>query len=100
MLIQNAVTGEHSCMVLKPLHNNDIEADASDQFGFLGPFYQGETVSSGSECSYFSAWELFSTDCFFILRIQANLYRTTQLESFSFHGIQTCHEVSSTIDCW
>ncbi|XP_057528601.1 RNA cytidine acetyltransferase 1 [Amaranthus tricolor] len=38
--IPNAVTGEHTCMVLKALHNDDIEADASDQFGFVGPFYR------------------------------------------------------------
>lgn len=38
--IPNAVTGEHTCMVLKPLHNDDIEVDASDQLGYLGPFYR------------------------------------------------------------
>uniref|UniRef100_A0A803KW85 Uncharacterized protein n=2 Tax=Chenopodium quinoa TaxID=63459 RepID=A0A803KW85_CHEQI len=38
--IPNAVTGEHTCMVLKPLHNDDIEVDASDQLGFLAPFYR------------------------------------------------------------
>lgn len=41
---QNAVTGEHTCMVLKPLHSDDIEVDKSDQCGFLGPFYRGELV--------------------------------------------------------
>lgn len=35
------MTGEHSCMVLKPLNNDDIEAKGSDELGFLGPFYQG-----------------------------------------------------------
>ena len=55
---QNAVTGEHTCMVLKALHNDDIEADASDQFGFVGPFYRGELVylsggiSSSVHCNY------------------------------------------------
>ncbi|KMT08634.1 hypothetical protein BVRB_6g139110 [Beta vulgaris subsp. vulgaris] len=38
--IANAVTGEHTCMVLKPLHSDDIEVDKSDQCGFLGPFYR------------------------------------------------------------
>ncbi|KAM6563660.1 hypothetical protein CsatB_023658 [Cannabis sativa] len=36
----STVTGEHSCMVLKPLNNDDIEDKGSDEFGFLGPFYQ------------------------------------------------------------
>ena len=35
------MTGEHSCMVLKPLHTDDIETNGSDEWGFLGPFYQG-----------------------------------------------------------
>ncbi|KAK7402324.1 hypothetical protein VNO78_14503 [Psophocarpus tetragonolobus] len=35
------VTGEHSCMVLKPLLNNyDIKVDGSNQWGFYNPFYQ------------------------------------------------------------
>ncbi|KAI4345160.1 hypothetical protein L6164_012312 [Bauhinia variegata] len=38
--IPNTVTGEHTCMVLKPLNNDDIEVDGSDQWGFFGPFYQ------------------------------------------------------------
>lgn len=38
--IPNNVTGEHTCMVLKPLHNDDIEVNESDEWGFFGPFYQ------------------------------------------------------------
>ncbi|KAF7840044.1 RNA cytidine acetyltransferase 1 isoform X1 [Senna tora] len=38
--IPNAVTGEHTCMILKPLNNDEIEADGSDQWGFFSPFYQ------------------------------------------------------------
>nr|XP_027191121.1 RNA cytidine acetyltransferase 1 isoform X2 [Cicer arietinum] len=38
--IPNNVTGEHSCMVLKPLSNDEIEVDGSNQWGFFGPFYQ------------------------------------------------------------
>uniref|UniRef100_A0A5B7B8X6 RNA cytidine acetyltransferase n=1 Tax=Davidia involucrata TaxID=16924 RepID=A0A5B7B8X6_DAVIN len=38
--IPSTVTGEHTCMVLKPLNNDDIEATGSDQWGFFGPFYQ------------------------------------------------------------
>ncbi|KAJ1412894.1 tRN [Sesbania bispinosa] len=38
--IPNTVTGEHSCMVLKPLNNDEIEVDGSNQWGFFGPFYQ------------------------------------------------------------
>lgn len=37
--IPNAVTGEHTCMVLRSLNNDDIEFD-NNQFGFLEPFYQ------------------------------------------------------------
>ncbi|KAG7983022.1 hypothetical protein I3843_04G083000 [Carya illinoinensis] len=38
--IQSTVTGEHTCMVLKSLNNDDIEDGGSDQWGFYGPFYQ------------------------------------------------------------
>lgn len=38
--IPNSVTGEHTCMVLKPLNNDDIEDSESDQWGFFGPFYK------------------------------------------------------------
>ncbi|XP_058111016.1 RNA cytidine acetyltransferase 2-like [Magnolia sinica] len=38
--IQSAVTGEHTCMVLKPLNNDEIEVDGSSKWGFFGPFYQ------------------------------------------------------------
>ncbi|KAK7318525.1 hypothetical protein RJT34_03228 [Clitoria ternatea] len=38
--IPNTVTGEHTCMILKPLSNDEIEADGSNQLGFFSPFYQ------------------------------------------------------------
>ncbi|XP_074273560.1 RNA cytidine acetyltransferase 2-like [Silene latifolia] len=38
--IPNAVTGEHTCMVLKALRNDDFEADPGDEWGHLGPFYR------------------------------------------------------------
>ncbi|XP_068651876.1 RNA cytidine acetyltransferase 1-like [Aristolochia californica] len=38
--IPSAVTGEHTCMVLKPLNNIEIEVEASGEWGFFGPFYQ------------------------------------------------------------
>ncbi|XP_050206833.1 RNA cytidine acetyltransferase 1 [Mercurialis annua] len=38
--IASAVTGEHTCMVLKPLSNDDIEVSGSDEWGFFSPFYQ------------------------------------------------------------
>ncbi|OIW18193.1 hypothetical protein TanjilG_31313 [Lupinus angustifolius] len=38
--IPNTVTGEHTCMVLKPLLNDEIEVDGSNEWGFFGPFYQ------------------------------------------------------------
>ncbi|WCJ31748.1 RNA cytidine acetyltransferase [Euphorbia peplus] len=36
----NTVTGEHTCMVLKPLNNDDIEVGEADEWGFFSPFYQ------------------------------------------------------------
>lgn len=44
---KNAVTGEHTCMVLKPLHSEDIEVNDSDEWGFFGPFYRGESIFYG-----------------------------------------------------
>lgn len=38
---QSAVTGEHTCMVLRPLNSDDIEVSESNKCGFLDPFYQG-----------------------------------------------------------
>ncbi|XP_020097537.1 RNA cytidine acetyltransferase 1-like isoform X2 [Ananas comosus] len=38
--IPSAVTGEHTCMVLKPLHNDETKVNKSDDCGFLDPFYQ------------------------------------------------------------
>ncbi|KAF2284264.1 hypothetical protein GH714_020135 [Hevea brasiliensis] len=37
---KSTVTGEHTCMVLKPLNSDDIEVSGSDNWGFFGPFYQ------------------------------------------------------------
>ncbi|KAF8403600.1 hypothetical protein HHK36_011704 [Tetracentron sinense] len=38
--IPSTVTGEHTCMILKPLNNDDIEVRGLDHWGFYGPFYQ------------------------------------------------------------
>lgn len=38
--VANAITGEPTCMVLKPLRSDDIESNGSDQLGFFSPFYQ------------------------------------------------------------
>ncbi|PKI79321.1 hypothetical protein CRG98_000266, partial [Punica granatum] len=38
--IPNAVTGEHTCMILKPLNNDDIDVSGSDELGFFSPFYR------------------------------------------------------------
>ncbi|WOL12521.1 hypothetical protein Cni_G21288 [Canna indica] len=38
--IPSAVTGEHSCMILKPLNNDEIKVAKSGEHGFLEPFYQ------------------------------------------------------------
>ncbi|XP_010458398.1 PREDICTED: RNA cytidine acetyltransferase 1-like [Camelina sativa] len=40
--IPSAVTGEHTCMLLKPLtlSNEEFEVDESDELGFFAPFYK------------------------------------------------------------
>ncbi|KAI3721826.1 hypothetical protein L2E82_32845 [Cichorium intybus] len=38
--VPNSVTGEHTCMLLKPLETDDIEVNGSDEFGFFGPYYR------------------------------------------------------------
>ncbi|KAG8474929.1 hypothetical protein CXB51_031643 [Gossypium anomalum] len=38
--IPNNVTGEHTCMVLKPLNNDDFEVSGCDEWGFFSPFHQ------------------------------------------------------------
>lgn len=37
--VANAVTGEYTCMILKPLNSDDIESNGSE-LGFFSPFYQ------------------------------------------------------------
>ncbi|OIT04070.1 rna cytidine acetyltransferase 1 [Nicotiana attenuata] len=36
----NSVTGEYTCMVLKALKNDDVEAAGSDEWGFYGPYHR------------------------------------------------------------
>lgn len=38
--IPNDVTGEHNCMVLKPLNNDEIENKDDEKYGFIGPYYR------------------------------------------------------------
>ncbi|KAK6922906.1 Helicase domain [Dillenia turbinata] len=38
--IPSTVTGEHTCMVLMPLNNDDVEVSESDEWGLFSPFYQ------------------------------------------------------------
>ncbi|XP_078428150.1 RNA cytidine acetyltransferase 1-like [Wolffia australiana] len=38
--IPNAETGEHTCMIIKPLNNDDIDSDDKGDYGFMLPFYQ------------------------------------------------------------
>ncbi|KAL0697566.1 hypothetical protein Bca4012_053688 [Brassica carinata] len=37
---QSSVTGEHTCMLLKPLNNDEFEVSESDELGFFAPFYK------------------------------------------------------------
>ncbi|PHT98849.1 UPF0202 protein [Capsicum chinense] len=41
---QNSLTGEYSCMVLKALKNDDVEAVGSVEWGFYGPYYRGDQI--------------------------------------------------------
>ncbi|KAL0797618.1 hypothetical protein Bca101_052792 [Brassica carinata] len=38
--IPSSVTGEHTCMLLKPLNNDEFEVSESDELGFFAPFYK------------------------------------------------------------
>lgn len=44
---QNYATGEHSCMVLKPLETGGVEDDEFGSLGFLALFYQCEFLGHG-----------------------------------------------------
>lgn len=57
LIMKNAVTGEHTCMVLKPLSSDDIEVDESDEWGFFGPFYRG-TLIFNNYLSLLLLWSL------------------------------------------
>ncbi|KAF2591746.1 hypothetical protein F2Q70_00041087, partial [Brassica cretica] len=39
-LDQSAVTGEHTSMLLKPLKNDELEVNESEELGFFAPFYK------------------------------------------------------------
>lgn len=54
---QNSVTGEHTCMLLKPLDTDDIEVNGSDELGFFGPYYRGLSFSQAN--TYYSFSEVF-----------------------------------------
>lgn len=52
------VTGEHTCMVLKPLNNDEVELNHSDEYGFYSPFYQDfKKRFTGLLASSFNAME-------------------------------------------
>lgn len=73
---QSAVTGEHTCMVLKSLNNDEIEVGESGQSGFLAPFYQGEILL----CCMLSLCLLLIVGdiCFMILsRFQTKVHATS-----------------------
>nr|GEU87867.1 retrovirus-related Pol polyprotein from transposon TNT 1-94 [Tanacetum cinerariifolium] len=38
---KSSVTGEHMCMLLKPLTTGDIEVNGTGEMGFFGPYYRG-----------------------------------------------------------
>lgn len=39
--MQNEITGEHTCIVLRPLQSDDVEGVAGVPGGWLDPFNQG-----------------------------------------------------------
>lgn len=72
------MTGEHTCMVLKPLNNDEVETSASDELGFLGPFYQGVFILFKNTvlCSYLFLFILGSQldNLLIAHRFQAKIY--------------------------
>uniref|UniRef100_A0A1D1YUK9 RNA cytidine acetyltransferase n=1 Tax=Anthurium amnicola TaxID=1678845 RepID=A0A1D1YUK9_9ARAE len=38
--VPNAETGEHTCMIVKPLNHGEIDDDDSSDYGFMLPFYR------------------------------------------------------------
>ncbi|XP_010504732.1 PREDICTED: RNA cytidine acetyltransferase 2 [Camelina sativa] len=38
--VPSAVTGEHTCMLLRPLKNDELVVNESDELGFFTPFYK------------------------------------------------------------
>ena len=44
LMNQSSVTGEHTCMVVKPLNNDDVESSGVDHWGFFSPFYEGGSI--------------------------------------------------------
>ncbi|GFP93320.1 upf0202 protein at1g10490 [Phtheirospermum japonicum] len=38
--VSSLVTGEHNCMLVRPLKNDDIESNGSDELDFFSPYYQ------------------------------------------------------------
>ncbi|XP_021905351.1 RNA cytidine acetyltransferase 1-like [Carica papaya] len=56
--IPSSVTGEHTCMVLKPLNSDEFEVSGSNDWGFFGPFYQDFRVKfSRLLCTKFKKME-------------------------------------------
>jgi hypothetical protein len=49
-ILQNEITGEHTCIVLRPLQSDDVEGVAGVSGGWLNPFNQG--VSPNILCNW------------------------------------------------
>lgn len=87
----NSVTGEYTCMVLKALTNDDVEATGSDDWGFYGPFYQeykGRLVellgSTYRKMNYKLAMSVFDPKINFVEQDRASSASSELLNSMKF----------------
>lgn len=69
------MTGEHTCMLLKPLtlSNDEFEVDESEELGFFAPFYKGLLIcKQESNLSVSFKYDMFS---FNVLANSSTLFR-------------------------
>ena len=45
VILQNEITGEHTCIVIKPLQSDDVEEVAGVAGSWLNPFNQGLSLN-------------------------------------------------------
>lgn len=53
IILQNEITGEHTCIVLRPLQSADLEGVAGVSGGWLNPFNQGVSSNIIVQLAFF-----------------------------------------------